>query len=131
MSIIGPRPVAKDQMELFRFGKYDEAKTVKPGITGPAALYDYIYGDQFEEADVDEYMKKVYPTRRELEHVYVKKQCFGFDMWIFFETAWCVICSLLGRENKRLLNKLVKMAQENNPELKAQKENKSIFKIAK
>ena len=52
MSIVGPRPVAKDQMKLFRFGKYDEAKTVKPGITGPAALYDYIYGDQFEEANV-------------------------------------------------------------------------------
>ena len=121
MSIIGPRPVAKDQIRLFRFGKYDEAKTVKPGITGPAALYDYIYGDQFEEADVDEYMKKVYPTRRELEYVYVKKQGFLFDTWMFFETAWCVICSLLGKENTKLLKKLVKMAQESNPELKVQK----------
>lgn len=120
MSIIGPRPVAKDQMELFRFGKYDEAKTVKPGITGPAALYDYIYGDQFEEADVEEYMKKVYPTRRELEYVYVKKQGFLFDTWMFFETAWCVICSLLGKENTKLLKKLVKIAQESNPELKVQ-----------
>lgn len=118
MSIVGPRPVAKDQMKLFRFGKYDEAKTVKPGITGPAALYDYIYGDQFEEANVDEYMVKVYPTRRELEYVYVKKQGFLFDTWMFFETAWCVLCSLFGKENTRLLKELVKMAQESDPGLK-------------
>lgn len=117
MSIIGPRPVAKDQMQLFRFGKYDEAKQVKPGITGPAALYDYIYGDQFEDADIDEYMKNVYPTRRELEYVYVKKQGFLFDIWMFFGTAKCVIYSLFGKENTKLLQKLIKMAQESNPEL--------------
>lgn len=117
MSIVGPRPVAKDQKELFRSGKYDEAKKVKPGITGLAALYDYIYGDQFEEADVDEYMEKVYPTRRELEYVYVKKQGFLIDTWIFFETAWCVICSLLGKENTKLLKNLTKKAQESNSSL--------------
>lgn len=124
MSIVGPRPVAKDQISLFRYGKYDKAKTVKPGITGPAALYDYIYGDRFDEADVNEYIKKVYPIRRELEYVYIKKQGFVFDTWIFFETAWCVICSLLGKENKRLLRKLVEMAQESNPELKDQNHRK-------
>lgn len=118
MSIVGPRPVAKDQMNLFRYGKYDEAKNVKPGITGPAALYDYIYGDRFEEANIDEYMEKVYPTRRELEYVYVKKQGFLFDAWMFFETAWCVICSLFGKENTRLLKKLIEMAQESDPSLK-------------
>ena len=118
MSIVGPRPVAKDQMNLFRFGKYDEAKQVKPGITGPAALYDYIYGDQFEEKNIDEYMEKVYPTRRELEYVYVKKQGFLFDTWMIFETSWCVICSLFGKENTRLLKKLIAMAQESNPSIK-------------
>lgn len=121
MSIIGPRPVARDQFDLFRYGKYDEAKNVKPGITGPAALYDYIYGDQFEEANIDEYMEKVYPTRRELELVYVKKQGFLFDTWMFFETAWCVILSIFGKENTRLLKKLIKMAQESDPSLEKTK----------
>lgn len=121
MSIIGPRPVAKDQFDLFRYGKYDEAKKVKPGISGPAALYDYIYGDQFEEANVDEYMEKVYPTRRELEYVYVKKEGFLFDTWMFFETAWCVILSIFGKENTRLLKKLIAMAQESEPSLKKTK----------
>lgn len=118
MSIVGPRPVAKDQFNLFRYGKYNESKKVKPGITGPAALYDYIYGEKFEEDNIEEYMEKVYPTRRELEYVYVQKIGFLFDTWMFFETAWCVICSLLGKENTQLLKKLEKMAQISNPSLK-------------
>ena len=63
-------------------------------------------------------MKKVYPTRRELEYVYVKKEGFLFDTWIFFETAWCVILSIFDKENTRLLNTLIAMAQESNPNLK-------------
>ena len=118
MSIVGPRPVAKDQVKLFRYGKYDDAKQVKPGITGPAALYDYIYGDRFEEKDIDKYMEEVYPTRRELEYIYVKKQGFLFDTWMFFETALCVFYNIFGKENKRLLDKLVKMAQKSDPNLK-------------
>ncbi len=117
MSIVGPRPVAKDQKELFRFGKYDEIKLIKPGITGPGALYDYIYGDKFEDSDIDKYMEEVYPTRRELEYVYLKKQSFLFDIWIFFETALCVLCSLFGKENTTMLNKLISMAQESDPNL--------------
>ncbi len=119
MSIVGPRPVAIDQRELFRCGKFDEVKAVKPGITGPAALYDYIYGDKFEEENIDEYMEKVYPTRRELEYVYLKKQGFLFDAGIFFQTAGCVLCSLCGKENKKLLNKLRDMAFESDPNLKS------------
>ena len=78
MSVIGPRPVAKDQMELFRVGKWNLAAEVAVGLSGPAALYDFIYGDQFE--DPEEYMEKVFQTRRELEYVYVKKMSFGYDV---------------------------------------------------
>ena len=42
MSVIGPRPVAEDQFELFRYGKWNEAAKVPVGLSGPAALYDYI-----------------------------------------------------------------------------------------
>ena len=118
MSIVGPRPVAKDQMSIFRVGRYDKAKEVKPGITGPAALYDYIYGDKFEESNIEEYMEKVLPTRRKLEVVYVEKESFLFDLWIFFETAWCVMCSLVGKENTRLLKKFIEMAQKSDTNLK-------------
>lgn len=123
MAIVGPRPVAKDQMNIFRVGRYDEAKRVRPGLTGPAALYDYIYGDQFEDSDVQEYIEKVLPTRRELELVYLQKMSFGFDCRMIFATAFCVCCSMFGKENKKLLNKLVKMAENSRVE---EKESVSI-----
>ena len=118
MAIVGPRPVAKDQFTIFRTGRYDEAKRVRPGLTGPAALYDYIYGDQFEDADESEYIEKVLPTRRELELVYLNKMSFVFDLRMIFETALCVILSIFGKENKRLLNELIGMANESLPSRK-------------
>ena len=71
MSIVGPRPVASDQINLFRFGKYNDAKKVKPGITGPAALYDYIYGDQFEEASC----RQVQNVRQDKDLLYQIWKC--------------------------------------------------------
>ncbi|MCR5457792.1 MAG: sugar transferase [Clostridiales bacterium] len=104
MAIVGPRPVAKHQMNIFRVGKYDEAKMVRPGLTGPAALYDYIYGDQFEDSDLDKYKEEVLPTRRELELIYVRKYGFLFDIKMIFDTGWCIICSLFKKMPTRLLN---------------------------
>ena len=77
MSIVGPRPVAEDQFDMFRYGKWNEAAKVPVGLSGPAALYDYIYGDQI--TDEKEYMEKVYPTRRELEYTYVQKAGLWYD----------------------------------------------------
>lgn len=112
MAIVGPRPVAKHQMDIFRSGKYDETKIVRPGLTGPAALYDYIYGDQFEDKDLDKYKNEVLPTRRELELVYIKKYGFGFDLKMFFFTSWCVICSLFKTVPLNLLNYLKRLAEQ-------------------
>lgn len=112
MAIVGPRPVAKHQMDIFRVGKYDQAKVVRPGLTGPAALYDYIYGDQFEDSDIEKYTDEVLPTRRELELVYVKKYGFLFDLRMFFDTAWCVICRLFKKTPNRLLFYLIKISKE-------------------
>lgn len=111
MSVIGPRPVSNDQKDLFRIGKWNEAAKVAVGLSGPAALYDFIYGDQFE--DPDEYMEKVFPTRRELEYVYVRKMSFGYDVKMVVYTVICILYALLGKECKWILEELVKSAEEN------------------
>ena len=54
--------------DMFRYGKWNEAAKVPIGLSGPAALYDFIYGDQI--IDEKEYMEKVYPTHREFR-IYV------------------------------------------------------------
>jgi lipopolysaccharide/colanic/teichoic acid biosynthesis glycosyltransferase len=104
MSIIGPRPVAEDQFAMFRYGKWNEAAKVPVGLSGPAALYDYIYGDQF--TDEKEYMEKVYPTRRELEYTYVKKAGVFYDLKMIIYTVICIVYSLCGKECTWILNEL-------------------------
>lgn len=105
MSVIGPRPVAKDQFDLFRTGKWNEAANVAVGLSGPAALYDFIYGDQI--TDPDEYMEKVFETRRELEYVYVRKMGFGYDVKMVVYTIICILYALFGKECTWMLNEFV------------------------
>lgn len=104
MSVIGPRPVAQDQFDLFRTGKWNLAAEVPVGLSGPAALYDFIYGDQF--TDEKEYMENVFETRRELEYVYVKKASFWYDIKMIIYTLICIGYALLGKECTWILNEL-------------------------
>ena len=110
MSVIGPRPVAKDQFDLFRTGKWNEASKVAVGLSGPAALYDFIYGDQI--TDPDEYMEKVFETRRELEYVYVKKMSFGYDVKMVVYTIICIFYALIGKECTWMLDEFKAAAKE-------------------
>lgn len=110
MSVIGPRPVAQDQFELFRTGKWNLAAEVPVGLSGPAALYDFIYGDQF--TDEKEYMEKVFETRRELEYVYVKKAGLFYDFKMIAYTIICIFYALLGKECGWILNELNESAKE-------------------
>ena len=104
MSVIGPRPVAQDQFDLFRTGKWNLAAEVPVGLSGPAALYDFIYGDQF--TDEKEYMEKVFETRRELEYVYVKKAGIFYDLKMIIYTVICILYALCGKECTWILNEL-------------------------
>lgn len=114
MSVVGPRPVAKDQMDLFRVGKWNMAAEVAVGLSGPAALYDFIYGDQFE--DPAEYMEKVFRTRRELEYVYVKRMSFGYDFKMVVYTIICIFYALFGKECTWMLKEFVDAAKESEKE---------------
>lgn len=104
MSIIGPRPVAQDQFDMFRYGKWNEAAKVPVGLSGPAALYDYIYGDQI--TDIDEYMEKVYPTRKELEYTYIQKISVWYDLKMIIYTVICIFYSVCGKECSWILEEL-------------------------
>ena len=114
MSVIGPRPVAQDQFELFRTGKWNLAAEVPVGLSGPAALYDFIYGDQF--TDEKEYMEKVFETRRELEYVYVKKAGIFYDLKMIIYTVICILYALVGKECIWILNELVEAAKASTKE---------------
>ena len=105
MSVIGPRPVASDQKELFRVGRWNDASMVAVGLSGPAALYDFLYGDQF--VDEEEYMEKVFPTRRELEYLYVKKMSFAYDVKLVWWTILCIAGTAVGITPHYILDEIL------------------------
>ena len=108
MAIVGPRPASVDQVSTMREGKYAVANTVKPGLTGPAALYDYIYGDAVE--DPDEYEALVLLTRRELEAYYPAHMSAGFDLKMIWWTVVCVAASAFGKQTAKIYGALVAYA---------------------
>lgn len=110
MSVIGPRPVANDQKDLFRTGRWNKAAEVKVGLSGPAALYDFIYGDDFE--DEKEYMEKVFPTRRELEVTYVDKMSCTYDLKMVAYTILAIFYRIFGRQPKWMLEEFIQDAKQ-------------------
>ncbi len=110
MSIIGPRPAAKDQMAITRGGEYAVASTVAPGLSGPAALYDYIYGDTIE--DEKEYEEKVLPTRLALEVYYVNHRSVCYDIKMIWYTVVCILASVFGKEPKKIFDELLECSKE-------------------
>ncbi len=115
MSIVGPRPAAKDQVEIMRSGKYNIASTIRPGLTGPAALYDYIYGDSVE--DLEDYKRLVLPTRLELEAYYPTHMSVGYDIKMIWYTVVCVLASVFHKEPKRIFAELTSCVDANEVEL--------------
>lgn len=110
MSVIGPRPVAQDQFDMFRYGKWNEVATVPVGLSGPAALYDFIYGDRI--TDEKEYLEKVYPTRRELEYTYVQKAGIFYDLKMIVYTVICIFYAVCGKECTWMLKGFVEDAKK-------------------
>ena len=88
MAVIGPRPAAVDQIEITRSGENAIVASIKPGLSSPSALYDYLYGDSIE--DEAEYMDKVAPTRLSLDRFYIGKQTVGYDIKIIWYTVVCI-----------------------------------------
>lgn len=88
MAVVGPRPAAVDQIPITRGGENAIVASMKPGLASPAALYDYLYGDDIE--DEAEYMDKVAPTRLALDRYYVGKQTIGYDIKMIWQTVRCI-----------------------------------------
>lgn len=109
MSVVGPRPAAKDQVAIVRAGRYSAAAAVRPGLTSPAALYDYLYGDDVE--DPEEYERLVLPTRLELEAYYPTHMSAGYDIKLIWYTVVCIFCKLLHRFPQKIFDEIVGSVQ--------------------
>ena len=105
MSVVGPRPAAMDQIEITRGGENAAASALKPGLTSPSALYDYIYGDRIEGEY--EYNEKVLPTRLALDLFYLRNQSFGYDIKMICYTLRCILGEVTGDPPIAILEELL------------------------
>ena len=109
MSVIGPRPASADQVSITRGGRFLQVGSVKPGLSGPSALYDYIYGDTV--TDEAEYEKLVLPTRLELDRYYIRAASWKLDMKMMFWTVRCIVNSVFHRSSEKMLAQLIDWAK--------------------
>lgn len=105
MAVVGPRPAAVDQIPITRGGENAVVASVKAGLTSPAALYDYLYGDEIE--DEAEYMDKVAPTRLALDRFYIGRQTVGYDIKLIWYTVRCIIGSIVKRPQIKILEEMI------------------------
>lgn len=101
MSVIGPRPASADQVEVTRSGKYSATSKLKPGLSGPSALYDYVYGDDI--IDESEYERLVLPTRLDLDLYYLKHRGINYDIKMIW---WTILCILMHSKRRMILKQL-------------------------
>jgi len=97
MSIVGPRPMTQTGIKDMYFGKYSMALSVKPGLTSPASLYDYVIGNQCTSEE--EYLANIVPIKRELELYYVNHRSLAYDCSLIWRTIVMIIKVALGKKN--------------------------------
>ncbi len=110
MSVVGPRPASVYQAKYTRGGRYARAGEIRSGLTGPSALYDYLYGDCVEGQE--DYMRDVLPTRMELDLVYLDRRGIGFDLKMIGWTVVCIAAQIAGRRPERIFRTLLQWARE-------------------
>lgn len=109
MTVIGPRPASADQANVTRAGAYEAVSKVKPGLSCPSALYDYIYGDTIDNEE--DYRRLVLKTRLNLDLYYCENMSAGFDLKMIWDTVVCIFELVCHKMPQRIYDELVAMAQ--------------------
>jgi len=94
MAFIGPRPEDKKVYEEYFIGRYTEIYDVKPGLSSPASLYDFTYGEMYE--DSEDYVENFLYKKLELELYYSKNKNIVYDAKIFFKTIYIIVLKIFG-----------------------------------
>ena len=110
MSIVGPRPASVWQVEVTRGGRFARTAEAQSGLTGPSALYDYLYGDMVTVQE--DYERDVLPNRLELDLVYLDKRGIGFDLKMIWWTVVCIAAHIVGRRPERIFGTLLRWSEE-------------------
>lgn len=96
MSIVGPRPMPWNTVDMTYYGIYQKILTVHPGLTSAASLYDYTVGDAY--IDNEAYMREVLPIKLDMEMLYIERQSFAYDCQLVWRTIVTILQVLAGKK---------------------------------
>ena len=98
MSLVGPRPEDPMIINLFYTEWMFETLKIKPGITGPGAIYGYLLGDKFlsEQDPTGSYVANLLHPKLSLELAYMHRSNLFNDFIYFILTVFAIFSSVFG-----------------------------------
>ena len=100
MSLVGPRPEAPDIVEKHYSDWMHETLRIRPGVTSPGAIYNYLMADILLDNNDPEgsYVLNILPPKLALERAYLSRANFFSDLGYVVLTAWAIVAHVLGRD---------------------------------
>ena len=101
MSIVGPRPEHPSIVSRHYGPEHRELLRVRPGLTSPGTLYDYVHGDTIVGRNDPErgYVERLLPLRLALDLVYVRRASLVYDAALVARTVRLIAATVLGRRS--------------------------------
>ena len=98
MSLVGPRPEAPNIVEQHYRDWMHETLLIRPGVTSPGAIYNYLMADTLLDHNDPEgsYARNVLPPKLALERAYLERASFLSDLGYVILTAWSIMANVLG-----------------------------------
>lgn len=87
MSIVGPRPLIREQVELY-FEDYKPILSIRPGLTNNASLLLFNEGEILKKSDDPQrcLYEEIIPYKIKLNLEYLQKKSFCYDISLIFKT---------------------------------------------
>ena len=102
MSLVGPRPQVPRFVDCFDPDLRRVALSVRPGMTGPAALYfrheEFLLAGQANREEF--YIRQILPIKLQMDAAYVCRRTPAYDLQVLADTLRLVLSRLLGRAGR-------------------------------
>ncbi len=99
MSLVGPRPQVPRFVDRFDPGRREIVLSIRPGITGPTALYfrheEYLLAGHADREQV--YFARILPVKLRMDVDYVRVRSLRGDLRVLADTLYLVLSRLAGR----------------------------------
>ncbi len=102
MSLVGPRPQVPRFVDCFDPGLRRVALSVRPGMTGPTALFfrheEFLLSGQPQREQF--YLSQIMPVKLQMDAEYVRRRSLRYDLQVLADTGHLVLSRIAGRAGR-------------------------------